>query len=51
MISSTMIAREHELAEKKFMKKALRSKQRAKSFLIRAGILSKNGKQLAKPYR
>jgi len=33
------------------MKSAMQSKRKAKAFLIRAGILSKGGKKLAKPYR
>jgi hypothetical protein len=32
------------------MKKVLHSKTTAKAALIRAGILAKNGKGLAKPY-
>ena len=33
------------------MKKAMRSKKTAREFLIRAGILAKDGKRLAKAYR
>jgi hypothetical protein len=49
--SSAEIAKEFEQASKKLMKKVLRSKRSAQSFLIRAGILDKDGKRLAKPYR
>ena len=51
MTSSAEIAREHMKASRRVMRKALRSKRIAKAFLIRTGILTKDGKQLAKPYR
>jgi hypothetical protein len=51
MTSSAAIAKEHIKASKQSMKRAMGSKRNAKAFLIRAGILSKNGKKLAKPYR
>jgi hypothetical protein len=51
MTSSADIVREHIKASKQVMKKAMRSKRAARGFLIRAGILAKNGNQLAKPYR
>ncbi len=51
MTSSEEIVREHERAADKVMKKALGSKKSARAFLIHAGILTKSGKQLAKPYR
>ncbi len=35
----------------KTMKKALSQKNGGRKLLIRAGILEKNGKRLAKPYR
>jgi hypothetical protein len=49
--SSAAILKEHREASKTVMKKALRSKRAARAFLIGAGILDKNGKKLAKPYR
>lgn len=42
---------EHLLASKRVMKKVLVSKTSARKFLIAAGILTKSGKSLAKPYR
>ncbi len=35
----------------KTMKKALSQKNGVRKLMIRAGILEKNGKRLAKPYR
>jgi hypothetical protein len=51
MTSSAAIVKQHIRASKQLMKRTLSSKQRAKALLIRAGILAKNGKTLAKPYR
>ncbi|HVX86913.1 MAG TPA: hypothetical protein VH253_19170 [Phycisphaerae bacterium] len=51
MTSSAAIVREHTRAAKKAMKEALRSPKDARAFLIRAGILTKSGKRLARPYR
>ncbi|MBX3387986.1 MAG: hypothetical protein KF691_00880 [Phycisphaeraceae bacterium] len=42
---------EHLRASKKVMKKVLKSKKRSIRFLVAAGILTKSGKSLAKPYR
>jgi hypothetical protein len=50
MTSSAAIVKEHLRASRKLMKKT-RSKREAKKFLIRAGILTKNGDKLSKPYR
>jgi hypothetical protein len=50
MTSSAAIVKEHIRESKKFMK-TIRSKRDAKNFLIRAGILTKSGNKLAKPYR
>jgi hypothetical protein len=36
---------------RKFHKKLLRSKKKARAFLIKCGILNKTGKKLAKMYR
>lgn len=42
---------EHLAASDRVMKKVLSSKKNSIAFLVEAGILSKNGKGLAKPYR
>jgi len=44
------MVKEHLKASKRVARKALASKKKARAFLIRAGILKKNGKGLAKPY-
>ena len=46
----TVVA-EHLRASKRVMKDVLATKANARKFLIAAGILSKSGKGLAKPYR
>ena len=51
MTSTEKMVKEHLKASKRVMKKALASKKSARAFLVRAGILKKNGKGLAKPYR
>lgn len=51
MMSVSQIIKENEEAMERAGKKALRSKASARAFLIRAGILDKSGKRLAKPYR
>lgn len=51
MQSTAGMVEEHLVASKRLMKKVLRSKKSARAFLIRAGILDKQGKELAKPYR
>lgn len=45
------IVKDNQKAMDRAFKKAMRSKRAARAFLIRAGILKKNGKGLAKPYR
>jgi hypothetical protein len=49
--TSKQIADEHRAASRRAMKKILRSKATATAALVRAGILTKDGKRLAKPYR
>ena len=51
MMSDKEFCKEHREAMARAMKKALRSKKASTALLIRAGILEKNGKRLAKPYR
>lgn len=51
MKSTSEIVAEHRKAAKAVMKKVLRSKASATAFLVRAGILTKDGERLAKPYR
>ena len=43
--------KEWRQAMEKTMKKALSQKNGMRKFLVRAGILEKGGKRLAKPYR
>jgi hypothetical protein len=50
MVSSAAIAKRLAEAQDRVVKKALRSKQTARAFLRRAGIVDRSGK-LAKPYR
>jgi hypothetical protein len=45
------MVREHLAASKRMRKTTLRSKMSARKFLVRAGILTRDGKRLAKPYR
>lgn len=49
--TTKQIVEEHLAAAKRSMKKVMRSKATARAALISAGILTKDGKQLAKPYR
>jgi hypothetical protein len=51
MMSVAQIVRENEQAMESAAKRATRSKKTARAFLVRAGILDKTGKRLAKPYR
>jgi hypothetical protein len=51
MTTVAQIVKENEQAMKRAGKRARRSKETARAFLVRAGILEKNGKKLAKPYR
>jgi len=51
MKTSAELAKETQEAIKRVSKRTLRSKKAARDFLIGAGILTKSGKQLAKPYR
>ena len=44
MSSSAQLAKETEEALKRVMKRANRSKKTARAFLVRAGLLTKNGK-------
>ena len=45
------IVKEHQEASKRVMKKATRTKSSAREALAKAGILTKDGQRLAKPYR
>ena len=49
--STEEMVKQHLAASKRVMKKVLRSRKSAREFLISAGILDKDGKRLAKPYR
>ena len=51
MTATEKMVKEHLKASRKAAKKALTSKRRARAFLVRAGIVKKNGKGLSKPYR
>jgi hypothetical protein len=51
MMTVSQVVKENEEAMERGFKKASRSKATARAFLVRAGILNKNGKGLAKPYR
>jgi hypothetical protein len=51
MMTTKQIVKENQEAMERAAKRALRSKKAARAFLVRAGILNKNGKGLAKPYR
>jgi len=48
---SKAIVDEHLRMSKRVSAKVLSSPQSAKAFLIKAGIVDKSGKRLAKPYR
>ena len=50
MPTVTEIVREHREAAKR-LRKELKDPKKAREFAIRAGILSKDGKRLAKRYR
>jgi len=50
MTLSAIIIKEHREAARQ-LRRELRDPKRAREFLIRAGILSKSGKRLAKRYR
>lgn len=51
MMTTTEFIRDHQKAVSLAMKKATRTKKTATAFLVRAGILEKSGKRLAKAYR
>jgi len=51
MMTVEQILKDNEDALKRAGKRAGRNKKTATAFLVRAGILNKNGKGLAKPYR
>lgn len=46
-----VMVQEHLRSSERVMRDVLASKKTARAFLIKAGILAKGGKQLAKPYR
>lgn len=50
MSTVTAIVREHRIAAAR-QRKEHRDPEKARAFLIRAGILSKSGKQLSRRYR
>jgi len=50
MESPTSIVKEHRKAAKE-QRKMLRDPEEARKFLIRAGILAKDGRRLARKYR
>lgn len=49
--STQAMVKEHLAASRKVRKRYLRSRKAARDFLVAAGILTKDGKRLAKPYR
>lgn len=51
MMTVAQIVKENEQAMKRAGKRMRRSKEAARAFLVRAGILEKSGKRLAKAYR
>ncbi|MGD0387758.1 MAG: hypothetical protein ABSC42_02290 [Tepidisphaeraceae bacterium] len=51
MMTVAQIVKENQKAMNRAAKRAKKSKKTARSFLIRAGILDKSGKKLAKSYR
>lgn len=51
MMTTNEIVKDHRKAAAQAVKKATRSKKTAIAFLVRAGILEKGGKRLARPYR
>ena|SRR5665213_2144832 len=51
MASNAAVVEQHIRASRQLMKRTLSSERRSKALLIRAGILTKDGKSLAKPYR
>jgi hypothetical protein len=50
MESTATIVKEHRKAAAK-LRKSLTTPRKARDYLVRAGILEKNGKKLAKRYR
>jgi hypothetical protein len=50
MLNASAIVKEHRKATRSWRKR-LQDPQKAREFLIRAGILSKDGRRLAKQYR
>ena len=49
--SATKVVREHVAASKQFRQAIRGNVAKSKAFLVKAGILSKNGNKLAKRYR
>ena len=49
--SATKVVREHVTASKRFRQSIRGNATKSRAFLVRAGILSKNGTKLAKHYR
>jgi hypothetical protein len=49
--SATDVVREHLAASKRFLQSIQGNPAKARAFLIKAGILTKNGKRLSKRYR
>ena len=49
--SATKVVREHVTASKQFRHSIRGNATKSKAFLVKAGILSKNGTTLAKRYR
>lgn len=50
-MSVEQIVREHSAATRKFLKEIKGKPEKARAFLIQAGILDKSGKRLARRYR
>jgi hypothetical protein len=49
--STTKVVREHVAASKQFRQSIRGDVAKSKAFLVKAGVLSKNGTKLAKRYR
>ena len=49
--SATKVVREHVAASRQFRQSIRGNAAKSKAFLVKAGILSKNGNKLAKRYR
>jgi hypothetical protein len=51
MMTTEDFIKDHRKAAARVVKRVTRSKKASIAFLIRAGLLEKDGKRMAKPYR